>query len=150
VTISNSVKSIEIAAFMGCSSLKNVTIPCVTIIDSRAFMGCSSLKSVIIPCSVKRISGDAFRRCESLESIIIRGSVTSIRAEAFYGCNNLTSIIVSNRNQFDKVIKSLPRSLRGILTFPGYIPQVSFSFGSPYSNSQENNSFEGTHPSFKN
>jgi len=48
VTISSSVRSVEVAAFRTCSSLVSVTIPnSVTNIESRAFAECDQLSAVV-------------------------------------------------------------------------------------------------------
>ncbi|OYP63290.1 hypothetical protein CIK98_11950 [Prevotella sp. P2-180] len=97
VTIPNSVTSIRICAFLGCSSLTSVTIPnSVTSIGERAFFYCSSLTSVTIPNSVTSIGERAFFYCSSLTSVTIPNSVTSIGNEAFYGCSSLTSVTIPN------------------------------------------------------
>ena len=96
-TIPNSVTSIGVHAFFGCSSLSSIIIPnSVTSIGESAFSGCSSLSSIIIPNSVTSIGNSAFRLCSSLSSIILPSSVTSIGYQTFYGCSSLTSIIIPN------------------------------------------------------
>ena len=95
ITIPNSVKSIGMHAFCGCTSLTSVTIPnSVTYIGYGAFDYCNSLASIIIPNSVIHIAGYAFFRCTSLASIIIPNSVTYIGYGAFQDCTSLTSITI--------------------------------------------------------
>lgn len=87
--------SIGEMTFLGCSSLKSVTISYgVKSIGSYAFQGCSNLTSVTIFDSVKSIGYHAFESCSSLTSIEIPGSVTSIEISAFEGCSSLTSIVI--------------------------------------------------------
>ena len=95
VTIPNSVTSIYINAFDGCSTLTNVTIPnSVTSIGSSAFKNCDNLTSVTIPNSVTRIGSSAFESCDNLTSVTIGTSVTTSTFEryAFRNCNNLKTV----------------------------------------------------------
>ena len=98
VVLSNSVVSIEIKAFRGCSSLTSVYIPeSITSIEEYAFNNCSSLTSVYIPESVTSIGRNVFNGCSSLTSINIPESVTSIEFGTFAWCSSLTSIHIPER-----------------------------------------------------
>lgn len=93
VNISNSVTTIDIFAFNGCTGLTSVTIPnSVTSIGDCAFYGCSGMTSAIIGNSVTTIGYQAFYGCSSLTSVIIGNSITSIDEQAFSGCSGLISI----------------------------------------------------------
>ena len=97
VTIPNSVTSIGVEAFAGCSNLSSITIPnSVTSIGEGAFSGCSILSSIVIPNSVTSIAKFAFYYCTSLKSITIPNSVTSIGKQAFSRCYSLSSIVIPN------------------------------------------------------
>ena len=66
----NSVTSIGVGAFSGCTSLMGVNIPStVTVIGEAAFRGCTSLTSVDIPSSVTEIGYRAFQDCSKLETV---------------------------------------------------------------------------------
>ena len=94
--IPNSVTSIGVSAFYGCSGLTSVTIPnSVTSIGVSAFYGCSGLTSVTIPNSVTSIGLSAFQFCSGLTSVTIPKSVTSIGDAAFWCCN-LTRVTIPN------------------------------------------------------
>lgn len=87
VVIPDSVTSIGIHAFFGCSSLTSVTIPdSVTSIGGSAFYGCKALTSITIPDSITSIGNGTFSGCSSLTSVTIPDSVTSIGMETFYNC----------------------------------------------------------------
>ena len=97
--IPNSVTSIGMYAFAGCSGLTSVEIPnSVTTIGMCAFAGCSGLTNVEIPNSVTFIGDWAFCECSGLTSVTIGNSVTSIGDGAFCGCSALTSVIVESGN----------------------------------------------------
>ncbi len=89
----NSVTSIGISAFSGCSGLTSVTIPnSVTSIGSSAFSGCSGLTSVTIPNSVTSIGDNAFSNCSGITSIIIGKGIESIGSSAFADCESLEDL----------------------------------------------------------
>ena len=92
-----SVVGIGEAAFYGCTSLKNITIPnSVTYIGDKAFDSCSNLTSITIPNSVTSIGNYAFSGCYDLTNIIIGDSVTSIGDHAFSRCYDLTNITIGD------------------------------------------------------
>ena len=67
------------------------TIPnSVNSIGIGAFCGCSRLTSISIPKSVSIIGKEAFRDCNGLTSVTIPGVVSNIGWYAFDGCNNAT------------------------------------------------------------
>ena len=73
--IPNSVTSIGVVAFYGCTSLTSITIPnSVTSIETYAFYGCSSLTSITIPDSVTSIGDGAFYLCSSLTTVYYTGT----------------------------------------------------------------------------
>ncbi len=100
VIIPNGVKSIGSRAFvvnmfLGCQSLKSVTIPDgVTKIGESAFSYCSNLTSVTIPNSLTGIGKWAFMGCKSLTNLTIPMSVTSIGSATFQGCSSLRDITI--------------------------------------------------------
>jgi hypothetical protein len=94
-TIPDSVTSIEMGAFAGCTSLMSIIIPeNFNVIMPWAFFNCTSLTSVTIPNKVTSIGNQAFYTCTSLTTVNIPGNVTTIGSNAFYSCTSLTSITI--------------------------------------------------------
>ena len=93
LTIGNSVTSIGVRAFSGCSGMTSVTIGnSVTSIGNYAFESCSGLTSVTIPNSVTSIGYYAFAGCNNLKNVIIGSSVKVLETGAFYGCSAIETI----------------------------------------------------------
>jgi hypothetical protein len=103
VTIPDSVTSIELCAFAGCTGLSSITIPdSITSIEFWAFTGCAGLTNLIIGTAVTNIQAGAFAGCSSLTSVTISDGVVSIEGAsleyvidneipgAFSGCTSLT------------------------------------------------------------
>lgn len=88
------VTEIDDGAFMGCTNLTGVTIPCgVTSIGYEAFRGCFRLASVIIPARVSEIRGYTFKACSNLISVTISApKAYSYENDAFSDCANLTAV----------------------------------------------------------
>ena len=102
VTIPNSVKSIQYAAFGECRSLTSITIPdSVTTIDTYAFARCTYLKFVNLSKNLKEIQNFSFQDCLSLTSITIPDSVTTIGMHAFRNTPSLTHIICNRPDLFN-------------------------------------------------
>jgi hypothetical protein len=77
-TISNSVTSIGVNAFAGCTNLTGLTIPdSVATIGDSAFYACRALTTLTIPRSVTSIGANAFSSCDSLTSIYFQGTSPS-------------------------------------------------------------------------
>ena len=96
VQIENGVTSIEVAAFMSCSSLSSVTISnSVTSIGAGAFQGCTALSSITIPKSVTSIGNLAFYGC-SLNSITcLNPTPIAITDYVFANVNTISCILSS-------------------------------------------------------
>ncbi len=92
-----SMTSIGYAAFYGCFSLTQVTIPnSVTSIGESAFYWCTALTQIIIPENITSIEDAVFSGCSALTDINIPNNVTSIGIQAFNQCSSLTHITIPN------------------------------------------------------
>ena len=97
INIPNSVHTIGSAAFYNCSSLISITIPNgVTSIEYSTFSGCTNLTNITIPNSVTTIGKSAFSRCIALATVTIPNSVEGIWDGTFFGCTSLTKIDIPN------------------------------------------------------
>ena len=94
INIPNSVLTIGIVAFSGCSKLKEFTFSeNLKKISFESFANCDALENLVIPNKVESIDMSAFICCDNLKSVRISDSVKSIDREAFAECGNLTSVI---------------------------------------------------------
>ncbi len=112
VTI-NKVTTIGISAFLGCSSLRSITLDCavdankkylLTSIGTNAFQQCTSLRNLHIPDTVKIIPNYMCYGCSSLEVAVMgygynRSGDTyvtdsTIGSNAFNNCYNLSYFVV--------------------------------------------------------
>lgn len=93
IEIPDSVATIPMCGFFGCTSLTEVVIGNgVERIGMESFEGCKNLKKVTIGNNVKTIETSAFVGCSSLTDIVIPRSVNKIWYFAFSFCTNLTEI----------------------------------------------------------
>ena len=116
VTIPQTVKSIDRAAFINCKKLKTVQLPeGLTEIRRNAFRDCEALNSLTLPSSlttlergvfedtaissisfvgtnIKKIPEGAFLNCERLASVDGLNLILEIEAKAFKGCIKLAEL----------------------------------------------------------
>lgn len=100
VTIqSNSITSLSLGMFQGCTSLTSFEIPStITSIGSNAFKG-SGLEEITIPDTVKSINNYAFDECANLRRITVGSGLTTIGSGAFRNCSSLVYLYFNNANR---------------------------------------------------
>lgn len=92
-TIPGSVKSVEYAAFIYNSYLKQVIMSnSLTALKESAFQDCQSLVEVTIPDSVKEVGYFVFYRCPKLNRITIGNGLETTGYQMFEECTALQSI----------------------------------------------------------
>jgi len=105
--IPDSVTSIGIDAFCGCTDLISIKVGknnrvynshdnCNAIIITSTNTLIARCKNTVIPYGVRYIGCNAFAGCKGLSSVTIPNSVKSIKWRAFYGCTGLTFITIPN------------------------------------------------------
>lgn len=85
-----SCKTIDFAAFFGCTRLAIVNLANVTSIGSDAFSQCSALVTLNLP-KVTTLGDSTFYNCAALTNINLP-SVTTIEDSTFLGCSLLTDV----------------------------------------------------------
>lgn len=107
ITISDTVESIGIGAFEGCSAVQNIKLPFIGSGDEKAtYLGYifgatdyynddyvpTTLTNVVISDKCDRIGEYAFSYCSNITSIKIGENVKEIGRSAFSNCDSLISI----------------------------------------------------------
>ena len=111
ITLSNSIKTIGIDAFSGCSSLEEVIYEgdieswCAinfasatanpTNYSNNLIIDGKTITSINIPSSVAKIGDYAFVNNDAITEITIASELTEIGERAFSGCDNVTTLTAS-------------------------------------------------------
>lgn len=102
ITLPEGLEEIETNAFGGCG-FETLTIPdSVTTIGKAAFTNCDNLEEVTIGDGLKVIEPFLFSCCDNLETVNFGSSVKTIEYEAFIDCSSLKAV---NLNDGLEVIK---------------------------------------------
>lgn len=120
VNVPDTLETIELRAFEGCSSLSSFIFPSaltgiknyafqasglvsvdlsttrLTVIEEYVFCSCASLTSVTFPDSLQIIKKEAFNKCSSLASVVFPPALQTIGDHAFASCLSLTSLYLPN------------------------------------------------------
>lgn len=110
------VTRIGARAFANCAWLEEVTLPETTrSIEREAFVGCKSLRSMTLGDKERLIGEFAFADCESLEEIVLPDSLRVIERGMFSDCKMLRSITLgSGTRKIDKLAFSGCKALRDV------------------------------------
>ena len=130
--------------FNNCTSLKGIIIPnSVVYVEESAFIGCKSLKTVTLSKNVKFNLAEKriFSGCTSLESIVIPKNITTIGQEAFAGSGLKKLTIEPNGCKYigqaafkatllTEVVLPVGVETMGYLSFAGINPLKTVTLGS--------------------
>jgi len=135
-TMGSSIRRIPVSTFESCTSLTNVSLGNVTMIDAWAFRNCTSLTDITIPQSVTDIGEEIFSGCGSLESITFPYIEISDEVKTFgyfFGMDSYTGGRAVKQHYydswFDKTIERdfyIPASLKSVTINGGAIPERAF------------------------
>ena len=94
ISFSSGLGVVEDYAFSDCVNLESVVLPKDTVksIGVGAFKGCTSLLSFSLPTKVSLIEKDLFRGCTNLLNVEMHNGIISVGDRAFYGCEELTEL----------------------------------------------------------
>lgn len=93
--IPDDAERISEIAFMGCSSIKSVTIGnSVKSVERFAFWQCTELTDIRLSASVTSLGSGVFRNCPALKNVDFGKGLTSIPEIAFFGCSSLSSLTI--------------------------------------------------------
>ena len=108
ITFPNSITSVLIRAFSGCTSLAAVHISDLASwckikfksnplgLAQHLYLNGIEVKDLVVPDNVDRIGDRAFAGYKALTSVVITNGVTEIGNSSFSGCSELTELTLSN------------------------------------------------------
>ena len=96
ITISSNVQSIGDSAFQGCTSLETVIFGSGLTTIGTSFQGLTNLTTVdmSLATSFETIPENAFQGCTGLTSFTLGSGVTDFDSTSFQGCSNLEEFII--------------------------------------------------------
>ncbi|MDE6373777.1 MAG: leucine-rich repeat domain-containing protein, partial [Clostridia bacterium] len=89
IIIPSTVKTVNQAAFYGCSATALTLHNKVTTIGNLAFGGCTGLTEIAIPDSVTSLGDTAFRDCSSLKTVSLGNGITKLGINVFLNCDKI-------------------------------------------------------------
>lgn len=93
VFLPDSIETIGVSAFSGCSALERMHLPAkLTEISQRMFDGCGSLEQLTLPAGLRSIGDYAFYGCVKLKRLRLPEGVQRIGKYAFYNCRKMEEV----------------------------------------------------------
>ncbi len=136
VTLPSGLKKIGFQAFSECANLKLINFPeTLEDIGSNAFTYCRSLGNVFFPQHLKHIGHNAFSFCDSLTEVILPDELEEIESYAFSDCSALQKVrLPANDHLLGELIFNCCPSLTVVVAPSEKVPEFdcgSFIFD-PY------------------
>lgn len=93
VTLPEGLKKIGFQAFSECSALEEINFPStLEDIGSNSFTYCGKLDNLVFPSALKHIGHNAFSFCSSLKEAILPDSLEEVESYAFSDCDSLRRV----------------------------------------------------------
>ncbi len=93
VSLPEGLKKIGFQAFSECDSLESINFPSsLEDIGSNSFTYCASLDNLKFPVGLKHIGHNAFSFCSSLQEAMLPDSLEEIESYAFSDCDSLKKV----------------------------------------------------------
>lgn len=125
VTLPEGLKKIGFQAFSECSALEEINFPTsLEDIGSNAFAYCTSLDNVQFPVKLKHIGHNAFSFCDSLKEAILPDSLEEIESYAFSDCGSLKKVrLPANDRLLGELMMNCCPNLREIIAPSVKVPK---------------------------
>ena len=129
IVLPGSVKTMGEGAFSWCSKLTTAELPnnSNNCIEKKVFLGCRSLKNITIPDNITKIGERAFEG-SGIEKIKLPDSVETMNERAFSDCKNLTTVIWPNDPKFNCIEKEVFSGCKNLenITLPDNIEAIGY------------------------
>ena len=137
-TVPETVTTIKLMAFDGCSDLTQIHLPeRLKTIERNAFCGCTGLTTLEIPDSVTSIGDRAFWECYALETLQFGKGLETLGEDIIDDCDKLAAFSVDPENPYfynddrgvlfskdPSVLLYVPKALSGSYTAPEGVREV--------------------------
>lgn len=126
VTLPSTVKKIGFQAFSECEALEEINLPeGLEDIGSNSFAYCKKLKSIKFPMKLKHIGHNAFSFCGSLTDVMLPDSIEELESYAFSDCINLKEArLPANDKLLGEQIFNCCPNLEVIIELSPTVPEI--------------------------